>query len=70
MVNPQLDTEQSMPADNPAIRGPRDASRIAMQEDYEVQYWTKKFGVSKAELQAAVDSVGHMAVDVQKKLGK
>ena len=45
-------------ADDKANKGPRDASRINLREDYEVAYWTKKSGVSKAELEAAVDKVG------------
>ncbi len=43
-------------ADDKTLRGPRDSSRIAMGEDYEVAYWTDKFGVSRERLQAAVDA--------------
>jgi hypothetical protein len=48
-------------SDNPAIRGARDAAHIALSEAHEVAYWTKKFGVDRAQLQAAVDQVGHGA---------
>lgn len=48
-------------ADNRTLRGPQDSSRIAMGEDYEVEYWTDKFGVSRDELQKAVDVVGNSA---------
>jgi hypothetical protein len=57
-------------ADDKTNRGPQDASRINIHEDYEVAYWTKKFGVSKAELEAAVGKVGVSADAVAKELGK
>lgn len=62
---PQKEIEM---ADDKTARGPQDASRIAMGEDYEVQYWTKKFGVSREELQAAVDAVGSSADAVEQRL--
>jgi hypothetical protein len=55
-------------ADSKALRSPQDSSRIAMGEDYEVEYWTKKFGVSRDELQQAVDAVGNSASAVEKHL--
>jgi hypothetical protein len=39
-------------------RGPQDRSRINVTEDYELQYWSKEFGVSPDELMKAVESVG------------
>ncbi|RDE07095.1 DUF3606 domain-containing protein [Sphingomonas aracearum] len=46
-------------SDNPAVRGARDAAHIALSQAHEVAYWTKKFGVDRAQLQAAIDQVGH-----------
>lgn len=46
----------------------RTASRIALGEEYEVQYWTKKFGVSCDELENAIDAVGNSADAVKKHL--
>jgi hypothetical protein len=57
-------------ADDKTNRGPQDASRIDMHEDYEVAYWTKKFGVSKVELESAVAAAGVSADAVAKELGK
>ena len=34
--------------------GRSDRSRINMNEDYEVQYWTMKFGCTKQQLEAAM----------------
>ncbi|MCA1200183.1 DUF3606 domain-containing protein [Sphingomonas sp. R647] len=48
-------------SDDKTLRAPQDASRIAMGEDYEVRYWTGKFGVSRETLQEAVDAVGNSA---------
>jgi hypothetical protein len=45
-----------------------DRSKINMQEDFEVKYWTRQLGVSKAQLQAAVDKVGNAAAAVRKEL--
>lgn len=56
--------------DDKTNRGPQDASRINMHEDYEVAYWTKKFGVTKAELEAAVKKAGVSVDAVAKALGK
>ena len=57
-------------ADDRTIRGPADRARINIHEDYEVKYWTHKFGVTAAQLQAAVRAVGPMAHDVARRLGK
>ena len=51
-------------------RGPQDSNRINIHEDYELQYWSKKFGVTPEELIAAVDAVGPMTADVANRLGK
>jgi hypothetical protein len=50
--------------DDPTKRGPQDRTRISLTEDFEVRYWTKKFGVSKEELAKAVHAVGHSAEKV------
>ena len=55
-------------ADDKTLRGPRDSSRIAMGEDYEVEYWTDKFGVSRDALQKAIDAVGSSADAVERHL--
>jgi hypothetical protein len=57
-------------SDDLTRRRPQDASRINMGEDYEVRYWTSKFGVTRAQLQAAVNAVGTSAAAVARHLGK
>lgn len=45
--------------DDKSKRGPQDANRISLSEDYEVQYWTDRFNVSRKSLEAAVSKVGN-----------
>ena len=52
-----------------ASKGERDRSHIAMQVETEVRYWLKHFGVTKDELQCAVEKVGNSVVAVRKQLG-
>jgi Protein of unknown function (DUF3606) len=51
-------------------KGVADRSKINMHEDYKVKHWTKKLGVSREQLQKAVDKVGNSAAAVRKELGR
>lgn len=55
-------------SDDKNNRGPQDRSRINTSEDYELDYWTAKFGVSRDELRNAVDQVGSSAEAVEEYL--
>ena len=55
-------------ADDKNITGPQDSTRINVNEDYELRYWTEKFGVSEERLRAAVSRVGTGAEAVAKAL--
>jgi len=57
-------------SDNKSKAGKQDRNRINVNEDYELQDWSKKFGVSRAELKKAVQKVGDSAEAVRKHLGK
>jgi hypothetical protein len=46
-----------------------DRSKINMDRPNEVKYWTRALGVSREELQKAVDKVGNAAASVRKQLG-
>lgn len=48
-------------SDNKDIRAPQDAKRIALGEDYEVRYWSGRFGVTPEQLRDAVEAVGNSA---------
>jgi len=45
-------------SDDKAKVGSPDRDRINLHEDYEVQYWSKRFGVTRERLKAAVAAVG------------
>jgi len=49
--------------------GPADRSRISLDEDWEVKWWTESLGVSEQELRDAVAAVGHSATAVRENLG-
>jgi hypothetical protein len=57
-------------ADDPSKRRGSDRQRINVHEDYELRYWSEKFGVSRDELRRAVEQVGPMVQDVARHLGK
>jgi hypothetical protein len=57
-------------ADDKTLRAPQDSSRIAMGEDYEVEYWTNRFGVSREKLQEAVNAVGNSVKAVEQYLNR
>ena len=52
--------------DNLKKKEPQDGSKISLREDYEVNYWRKKFGCTRVELQKAVKAVGHSSKEVKK----
>jgi Protein of unknown function (DUF3606) len=55
--------------DSLSQKGKPDRSKINMHEDHEVKYWTHELGISKKQLQQAVDKVGNSATAVRKELG-
>ncbi|WP_205314452.1 DUF3606 domain-containing protein [Pedobacter jeongneungensis] len=50
--------------------GSADRGRININEGYELDYWSNKFGVSKDKLKAAVQTVGTSAHKVEDFLKK
>ena len=54
--------------DGKAKTQPRDALRVNLDDDYELRFWTARFGVTVGELKAAVARVGPMARDVEDEL--
>ncbi len=57
-------------ADDKTKTGAADRTRINVNEDYELHYWTKALAVSADELRAAVKAVGPTAAAVREHLGK
>ncbi|WP_426284968.1 DUF3606 domain-containing protein [Luteibacter sp. E-22] len=54
-----------MTSDDKTNRGPADRTRININEEYELRYWTKELGVSEEQLRTSVKRVGPMADDVR-----
>jgi hypothetical protein len=56
-------------SDDLSKKGVQDRSRINMNEPHEVSYWTDKFGVTKEELQKAIERTGtNAAAEIEKAL--
>jgi hypothetical protein len=58
-----------MNPDDPNQIGSADRSRINVEQDYEVRYWSERFHVSPEELRRAVKKVGPMLEAVRRELG-
>jgi hypothetical protein len=56
--------------DNKDKSGSPDRDRINVNQDFELDYWCKKFNVSEEELRDAVKRAGTSAVEVEKLLKK
>jgi len=56
--------------DDKTKTGSPDSKLINTSESYEVEYWSKKFGVTTEQLKAAVKAVGNSVAAVKKQLGK
>jgi hypothetical protein len=63
-----LDVLKGDEMDDLKNKGPQDRARINVHEAHEVEYWTKKLGVSREKLEAAVKKVGVSAEAVEKEL--
>ncbi len=55
--------------DNLTKKEQPDRSKINMCQPHEVKYWLRALGISKEDLQKAVDKVGNSAATVRKELG-
>ena len=54
--------------DNLENREPEDRRTINLTEDWEVEYWSKKFNVTPDKLRAAVKAHGNSVTEVRKQL--
>lgn len=56
-------------SDDKTKKRPQDASKINLNQRYEIDYWCNRFGCSEDELRNAVDIVGTSKEDVEDFLG-
>jgi hypothetical protein len=48
----------------------RDSDRIDLSERHQVEYWMKRWGITRDQLTAAHRKVGHLVKDIGSELGK
>jgi hypothetical protein len=58
-------TSEKAMSDDKNNLGAQDRSRININEDYELRYWSEKFGVTPVRIKDAVNAVGPMADKVE-----
>ena len=46
--------------------GSHDWSKVNIDENYEVEYWSNKFGIKPEQLRKAVETVGISSTDLEK----
>jgi hypothetical protein len=66
----QTRQQEAIMSDNLNQRGQQDRSRINVDEDWEVRYWTKELGVTKEQLEQAVKTAGTNVAAVRQHLGR
>ena len=52
-------------SDDTSQTNAQDRTRVNVNQDYELRYWSDKFGCTHDELKAAVKAVGVVAKDVE-----
>ncbi len=57
-------------SDDLSKKRPQDASKVNVNESWEVKYWCDKWNVTEKQLKDAVKAVGVLATDVAKHLSK
>ena len=57
-------------ADDLKQTGRQDNQRINLDQDHEVNYWSKELGVSREELRRAVEQAGPMVKNVRQHLNR
>ena len=57
-------------ADDMKQTGSRNDQRIDVNQDYELTYWSKKFGITRDQLREAVAKAGPMVKSVERQLGR
>lgn len=55
-----------MSESNHISRGPRDRTRVDVDQLWEMEWWSKGWGISIADLQAGVREVGPVVADLDR----
>jgi hypothetical protein len=59
-----------MAEDNHISRGPRDRTRVDVDQEWECIWWSKGWGISPDQLRQAVRDVGPLFGDIDRHLSK
>ena len=59
-----------MAENNHISRGPKDRTRVDVEQEWELTWWSKGWGVTTDELRAAVREVGPLVTDLDRYLVK
>ena len=59
-----------MAENNQISRGPKDRTRVDVEQDWELAWWSKGWGVTTDDLRAAVREVGPLVADLDRHLLK
>ena len=57
-------------SDNPLEPGPQDYDRINVNVESEIEYWTRKLGVTRPRLAELIEEVGPGVLDIKRRLGQ
>lgn len=57
-------------SDDLSKKRPQDASKVNVNESWELSYWSNKFGVTTEKLKTAGKGVGTSVAEVKRHLGK
>lgn len=57
-------------SDNTNIRQPEDPTKVNINQQWEIDYWCKKWSITKERLLKIVKKVGPMVVDIKKELAR
>lgn len=62
--------EEIVMADDPTKRGPQDRTRINLNEEHEVRYWSETLGLTPERLREVVNEVGNSTEKVRERVGR
>ena len=62
--------EKKLSMDSLKEKKPHDSSKISLNQEWEISWWTQSLGVSRKELEEAVHKVGNSVEKVKEYLAK
>lgn len=69
LISTSIGTKEADRSDNLQGRGGQDRTRIDVNEEWELRYWSEKFDCTHGQLKEAVQAFGTSVEDVKGRLG-